>query len=430
MQEQRCSRARFVPHICVGGELCPTHASEADLALLRSLSDVQDDFLDGFDWAALAAGGGKGGTLLAFHKCRGKAFVVKELSPSDHEALLRLAPAYVVHATRHRDTLLAPFFAHFHRPSTGVHYVAMGSVLPAPVAAVAAASAPSVYDLKGTADDKTLLYEGEKRRDVHKRFFNVGMRVCDLASRKCCRPFAAAADVAADAWAPGRRQYAAGKQHARDVRFPLPAPACAWMCARLESDAAFLRRHNLMDYSLLVRTYRLPPPGAAADPALAAAHEAAAAAAAAASSSGRPSLATELADGTVWLVEAGIIDYLQEWTLSKRAARCLKCMERPPYKHKSTEPPPYYGDRFVRTLGKKFTPAGRRPGEWRGRFPLDAALPPTGVARRRASSSWDGEQSSPFSLLRAAIAGLLGWIARCRRTPKAEARRAAARLLN
>ena len=132
----------------------------------------------------------------------------------------------------------------------------------------------------------------------------------------------------------------------------------------------------------------------------------------------------------MWLVEAGIIDYLQEWTLSKRAARCLKCMERPPYKHKSTEPPPYYGDRFVRTLGKKFTPAGRRPGEWRGRLPLDAALPPTGVARRRASSSWDGEQSSPFSLLRAAIAGLLGWIARCRRTPKAEARRAAARLLN
>ena len=39
---------------------------------------------------------------------------------------------------------------------------------------------------------------------------------------------------------------------------PLTAPACAWMCARLESDAAFLRRHNLMDYSLLLITEKNP----------------------------------------------------------------------------------------------------------------------------------------------------------------------------
>jgi hypothetical protein len=88
---------------------------------------------------------------------------------------------------------------------------------------------------------------------------------------------------------------------------------------------AFLTRHNLMDYSVLIRTHRVAPPTIAPEderPALVAARDALAqlaAAAAAAYASGRvgghgapgAAIACETADGSTWLVEVGVIDYLQ-----------------------------------------------------------------------------------------------------------------------
>jgi len=244
--------------------------------------------------------------------------VVKELSPSDHATLLTLAAAYSAHATSSEGSLLAPLYAHFVRPATGVLYVAMGSVLPPLPAEITAAASPCIYDLKGTADDKTLVFEGERVVDVHKRFFNVPLRCCDFVARRCCWCRRAAAN-AADMWAPGRREYAQGKRHAREVHFPVTPLAYGWLVARLEADVSFLREHGLMDYSLLVRTHRLPPVNKAsvqARPAVAAAHEAArraAAASAAAPGAARFALACEVADGSVCLIDVGLIDYLQVW---------------------------------------------------------------------------------------------------------------------
>lgn len=212
----------------VGEDVCPTYHDDA-FAAVRSALGVPHDFLRSFDWASLRAGGGKGGTLLAFHG----RFVVKELSPSDHATLLGLAGPYSTHAAFSRGSLLAPLYAHFRRPSTGVDYVAMGSVLPPLAAEVVDAAPPCLYDLKGTADDKTLMFEGDKVLDVHKRFYNIGLRCCDFLARHfhCCGRAAASA---ADMWAPGRREYAQGKKHAREVSFPVTPLSYAWLLDRLE----------------------------------------------------------------------------------------------------------------------------------------------------------------------------------------------------
>jgi hypothetical protein len=379
--------------LLVGEELCSTH-SDAAFEAVRSALGVPHDFLCSFNWAALRAGGGKGGTLLAFHSHRGRSYVVKELSPSDHATLLGLAGPYCVHATSaNRGSLLAPLYAHFRRHETGVDYLAMGSVLLPPPAEVVAAAQPCLYDLKGTADDKTLMYEGEKVLDVHKRFYNIGLRLCDFLSRRC-RCCGRAAASAADLWAPGRREYAQGKKHAREVVFPVTPLSCAWLLDRLEVrtraastrlteremplsmlaisipqsvthagrsqrspasapmqnsshanlrwpqvDVSFLREHGLMDYSMLVRTHRIPPVGSVppnAQPVVAAAHQFIRIAAEARASEQREGgldlpLACEVADGSVWLVDVGLIDYLQ--------VRTMRSVPRTPHTASKPLPP-------------------------------------------------------------------------------------------
>eukprot|EP00967_Tisochrysis_lutea_P052106 scaffold64517_cov36-Tisochrysis_lutea.AAC.1 len=227
----------------VGGELCATHNDEA-FARVRAASGVPDSFLCTFDWSSLAPGGGKGGSLLAFHSHGSRDFVVKELSPSDHATLLGLAPTYCEHVVAPRGSLLAPLYAHFHRHSTGVTYVVMGSVLPQPAAEITAAASPCIYDLKGTADDKTLVYQGSKVQDVHKRFYNIGLRCCDFLLRRCrcCRQTATSV---ADLWAPGRREYAQGKKHAREVCFSMTPLCYARLMERLEVCKRHVNPHVL-----------------------------------------------------------------------------------------------------------------------------------------------------------------------------------------
>jgi hypothetical protein len=86
-------------------------------------------------------------------------------------------------------------------------------------------------------------------------------------------------------------------------------------------------------------------------------------------------------------------------------ARCLKFAEVPPYKHKSTEPPPYYAKRFLAALAAKFRPVGRVPGASNQRFPSWQAAHGTQHWQRR----W-----SPLAIVRAALAAALSWLSRFR----------------
>lgn len=84
-------------------------------------------------------------------------------------------------------------------------------------------------------------------------------------------------------------------------------------------DVSFLREHGLMDYSMLVRAHRIPPLESVppeSQPAAAAAHHRVRMAAEARANDQRGGaldspLACEVADGSVWLIDVGIIDYLQ-----------------------------------------------------------------------------------------------------------------------
>ena len=57
----------------------------------------------------------------------------------------------------------------------------------------------------------------------------------------------------------------------------------------------------------------------------------------------------------------GVIDFLQEWTLKKSVAHCIKTMACAP-KPLATVPPKEYGERFVQYFKKKFVASGAVSG--------------------------------------------------------------------
>lgn len=99
----------------------------------------------------------------------------------------------------------------------------------------------------------------------------------------------------------------------------------------------------------------------------------------------------------------------QEWTLAKRVARCLKFAEVPPFKHKSTEPPPYYAKRFLAVLTAKFRPVGRVPGASHQSFPSWTSA--------NGAAQWQ-RRRSPLAMVRAALAAALVWLSRLRGVPE------------
>ena len=158
----------------VGGRRCDEFNQEEFRAFRKGLG-ISSSFLDGgsFDFAALAPGGGKGGNLMAATK--DKRFIVKEMNAGDHKSLLKVTVAYMRHVGSARGsgstpatpapTLLCRLLAHFQDPSSKRIFVAMENCLPHP------GPYAGIYDLKGTNDDKTLLLNGDKVKDVHKRIW-------------------------------------------------------------------------------------------------------------------------------------------------------------------------------------------------------------------------------------------------------------------
>lgn len=110
-----------------------------------------------------------------------------------------------------------------------------------------------MYDLKGTADDKTLVADGKAIEERHKRWFNLHW----LAAEACC-------GKGASSTPPERRRYALGKVEAFNLRVVLTAAQRSALLASLRDDAAFLgsplAAGGCMDYSLLVGVLA-PPPG-------------------------------------------------------------------------------------------------------------------------------------------------------------------------
>ena len=330
------------PTLKVGGEACECFDDEPQLSRLRADSRVEWSALaDSFEWSKLCPGGGKGGNLMAFTPCR--RYLVKEVNATDHNCMLTIATRYVEHILNesgadHRDSLLARIFAHVRRPSTGKVYLIMNNWLPPTRAPAEGAKAPlehtstlCIYDLKGTADDKTVVRNGEEVPAVHKRVWKAGMW------------------VGKSRWSAARTAYYDGKVSARGVQFACTATQKEWLDAALARDCAFLAQHRLMDYSLIISTRVLP-----GDVDVATAVDAAYRGTSPELGPRMPLLARAGADGPVAVTYFGIIDFLQPWGFMKKVARVVKTMEA----NKSTEPPGFYAKRFEE-LGRKFAPEGQ-----------------------------------------------------------------------
>ena len=202
------------PFETVGGFRIVQHNPQ-EWAKVRAKFAIKDDILDGFDFETLHPSGGKGGDLMKFH---GSYFIIKQVTGSDQETLLKFTEDLVHHITN-TDSLIARFFLHFEVPADqhpvygGKSYCVMNNWLPRFVDTTKTkpdGSHPKlpvynqIYDLKGSADDKTLVRRDRDIPEVHKRFYNVNMW------SQCC-------------WSPERHEYYDGKQHAYNVLFHVTA---------------------------------------------------------------------------------------------------------------------------------------------------------------------------------------------------------------
>merc|ERR1719293_656286 len=72
---------------------------------------------------------------------------------------------------------------------------------------------------------------------------------------------------------------------------------------------------------------------------------------------GRTPMVQTCKDGSQVAVCVGIVDFLQQWTLCKKAARVIKCLET----NKATVPPTSYAHRFYCHFEERFVAASKSP---------------------------------------------------------------------
>lgn len=311
---QNCAELQFTG-IRVGGEEIRIWNDE-HFKRLRTLHGYSDNFLEtSVSLKNLRAGGGKGGSLMAFSSDR--KLIVKEVSPGDHRALLDITPDLIDHLCA-GQTLLCPIYLHFCVAETGKKFLAMGNMLDHPGPWVAK------FDLKGCADDKTLEKDGRKLEAVHKRIWKVPMWIGQLT------------------WSHARVIYFSGKKAARKLKIPVTNVQRQAISRRLKSDCEFLASRNLMDYSLIVGIRWVLTEELDRDPTLLQVLH-----------SPEEELKQPLLRedrGGVGLLYLGVIDYLQLWGCGKTAAQCIKVAER----NKATIPPVPYGRRFCEHFDRLF----------------------------------------------------------------------------
>ena len=295
----------------VGGEAVQTY-NDAHYKKLRERWGLGDDFLATFDFTKnMKGGGGKGGDLMGF--TTDKLFIVKEVNPGDQKTLLKITEDYAQHLLDPHGSLLARFFLHFSRK--GKDFLVMNNWMPPPrYDAVDSMEELGFdlktnynrFDLKGCADDKTLVALGEPVHAVHKRIFNVGMWCGDAL------------------WTPERKRYFEGKKHAQEVKFHVSQQVHDEISKQTRRDVQFLQKWGLMDYSLVVSYHGVPRT-----------HLDVARSVYAGTSDGGSQPYLAASKDTLYISYVGIIDFLQDWTCAKKVAMCVKCCER----NKATIPP-------------------------------------------------------------------------------------------
>jgi len=295
---------------------------------VRRKASVPDDFVNsGWSMDDFVAGGGKGGTLMA---PVGVKYIVKELSGGDHKTLLELSQSLCEHVST-GDTLLSLIFLHFTDKSSGRHFFVMENT-------VGGGENKALYDLKGCADDKTLVQNGRKVRAVHKRIWNLSMWCTRMA------------------WSTERWEYYAGKKAAKKIALQVTDMQRRSLLERMKRDIDFLIVNRLMDYSLLVAV-KASPSDFVGD------------------GDGAHRFVRRSPEGEEVLTCISIIDYLQKWTMGKKIAKHVKCLEC----DKATVPPETYGRRFMRHFSARLVATAESTTAQATELP--GVAPPAGMAQ-------------------------------------------------
>eukprot|EP00729_Bicosta_minor_P010177 gene10177-13874_t len=335
--------------IKVAGESILTY-NDKHFAKLRAEFGMDPDKIlsaNNFVFGDMKPGGGKGGDPMVVTRC--KQYFVKEVSKDDQGTLISIAQKYVEHVLK--GSLLVKFFLHFQRTDADgpKDYIVMNSCFPA---SSRTEDWSFMFDLKGTADDKTLIKGGEKIEEVHKRIANPPMWCCPGKYE-------------------GRKEYYDGKKDAFTRQFHVTAEQKTEIVGIIQLDTAWLKEAGLMDYSMMVGVRECPLDEYEIDT----------------FASMKPFLneypLVSVHDGKVQAYYLGIIDFLQPWTTGKRVAHCIKCTFAP--KPISTIHPSPYADQFLDFFTEKFT------GQAHERTPLKFAgnLEPL-VEQQPQRSEWWG----------------------------------------
>ena len=194
-------------NIKIGGETVKLFNDEA-FKKVRKFRNVADDAIspvgkdysgkNEFDFNSLRESGGKGGDLMGFTKIYSKdrssnrvgSFIVKEMKGDDHKSLTTYVDEYCQHVSE-GNSFITCFYFHFqttrqlHIDNTkvkktlpaGTNFIVMANCMPG------ADKVKDMYDLKGSADDKTQVQNGVKVPEVHKRCWSMyNIAVAKLAT--------------------------------------------------------------------------------------------------------------------------------------------------------------------------------------------------------------------------------------------------------
>jgi len=227
----------------VGDHECETVKDEC-FSVLRRVFGIPDDFLDGaLDFKRLGGGGGKGGDLMV--RTTDGRFFVKALNGGDATSLLRddFLKDYIDRVST-GTSLLCKVCAVFKHPQHG-QFLAMANCLPTHVQQWS-----GIYDLKGSADDKVMIEDGERMPEVHKRCWNFSWMLCEATGCNKGIPL-------------GRRRYVAGKKHAYRTPIYVTKEQKTEILTAVKADVALFEHFGYMDYSMIVGIHR-PAPGQAA----------------------------------------------------------------------------------------------------------------------------------------------------------------------
>lgn len=288
---------------------------------VRKRFGIGDDFLESaFEFTDMEPGGGKGGDLLCKTNC-GK-FFIKELNNGDKNSLLNedFCEDYVNHLIK-VDSLICRIYLVFDVPGRKHSFLAMENCLPSNILCW-----DGIYDLKGTADDKTVSMNGKRVSEIHKRFWRLDLFFLEFFRCRRLIP-------------QERLAYMDGKKKAFSFPIRLERSDKEYILDLISRDIEIFRKHALMDYSAILALVKQT------------------------SVKEKDLRLLELSkrtrcvftckvDGVDYFLFIGLIDFLQTWTKSKKFAHAIKfcCAPKPI----STVNPDCYAQQFLIFFQNKF----------------------------------------------------------------------------